>query len=322
MQSMKKVLIISPEYMGYIVKVADNLRKTETVTVTDIHIPKYKYKSLSYRILNFFLKWFSKDLKFTYRDDYINQIINNENYDIILIIRPDMLALTTLKRLKSKTKLMKTYFFDGIYRFPRQIKTIPFFNEIYSFEPDDCKEFGFHPITNFIYEEIPFKNVNSNSKYSVFNITSYDKKRFLILSRIVNILKKQKLEYKIIVKTNKKIQSNNGIDIIQKSISLGEAKLHLEKSICMLDLGVINKHKGLTFRIFEAMGLHKKIITNNKDIANYDFYNPQNILIIDEKNIKIPSSFFDSKYEPIPKEIYKKYTLSSWVKTVFREVLD
>ena len=308
--------------MGYIVKVADNLKKIETVAVTDIHIPTFKYKSLSYRILNFFLKWFSKDLKFVYRDNYINQIISNENYDIILIIRPDMLALTTLKRLKSKTKLMKTYFFDGVYRFPRQIKTIPFFDEIYSFEPDDCKEFGLLPITNFIYEENPFTNMPSNLEYSVFNITSYDKKRFLILSRIVNILKKQKLKYRIIVKTNKKIQFNNGIDIIQKSISLEEVKSYLEKSICILDLAVIQKHKGLTFRVFEAMGLNKKIITNNKDIANYDFYNPQNILIIDEKNINIPSSFFSSKYEPIPEGIYKKYTLSSWVKTVFREVLD
>lgn len=319
---MKKVLIISPEYMGYIVKVADNLKKTDTVAVTDIHIPTYKYKNLNYRILNFFLKWFSKDLKFTYRDDYINQIISNENYDIILIIRPDMLAFTTLKRLKSKTKLMKTYFFDGVYRFPRQIKTIPYFDEIYSFEPDDCKEFGFLPLTNFIYEEILLKENASNLKYGVFNITSYDKKRFLLLSKIATILKKQKLEYKIIVKTNKKIPSNTGIDIIKKSISLDEVQLYLENSICMLDLGVINKHKGLTFRIFEAIGLHKKIITNNKDIANYDFYNPQNILIIDEKNITIPFSFFESKYEPIPDEIYQKYTLSSWAKTVFKEVLN
>jgi hypothetical protein len=217
---------------------------------------------------------------------------------------------------------LKTYFFDGISRFPRQIKTIRFFDEIYSFEPSDCKKFGFIPITNFIYEEVPFKNKSTSLKYKIFNITSYDKKRFLTLFRIANILKKQKLEYKIIVKTNKKITSNDGIEIIQKSISLEEVKTYLEESISMLDLGVIDKHKGLTFRVFEAIGLHKKIITNNKDIANYDFYNPQNILIIDEKNINIPHSFFTSKYEPIPIEIYTKYTLDSWTKIVFKEVLN
>lgn len=318
---MKKVLIISPEFMGYIAKVAKNLNEIGTVSVTDIHIPQYKYKNLSYRILNFFLKLISKDLKFTYRSNYIDEIIRDEKYDVVLIIRPDMLDLSTLKSLKSKTKLLKTYFFDGVYRFPKLIKTIPYFDEIYSFEPNDCKEFDFLPITNFIYDEIVLNANVSNHKYGVFNITSYDKKRFLLLLGIATILKKQKIKYKIIVKTNKKIVSND-IDVIKKSISLDEVKLYLENSICMLDLGVINKHKGLTFRVFEAIGLHKKIITNNKDIANYDFYNPQNILIIDEKNITIPFSFFESKYEPIPDEIYQKYTLSSWVKTVFKEVLN
>lgn len=319
---MKKVLIIAPQYMGYIVKVADNLKEINTVAVTDIHIPKYKYKGLFSRIQNFFWKCFSKDLKFTYRAKYINSIIGDEKYDIILLIRPDMLDFDTLRHLKSKTKLLKAYFFDGAYRFPRQIETIPFFDKIYSFEPEDCEEFGFLPITNFIYDETPFREENSNLKYGVFNITSFDRKRFLLLSKIAGVLKKQNIDYKIIVKTNKKIQSKVGIDIVQKSVSLEAVRRHLEESVCMLDLGVVNKHKGLTFRVFEAIGLRKKIITNNKDIANYDFYNPQNILIIDEKNIIIPTSFFTSKYEPIPSEIYKKYTLSSWVKTVFKEVLD
>lgn len=319
---MKTVLIISPEYMGYLVKVADNLRKREGISVTDIHIPAYKYKNLQDRIQNFFLKFFSKDLKFTYRAAYINQIIGDKKFDTILIIRPDLLDISTLKSLKSKTKLLKSYFFDGVHRFPRKIKIIPFFDEIYSFEPDDCEEFNLIPITNFIYEEVPFKTENASLKYSVFNITSFDKKRFDLLSTIASVLQKQKINFKIIVKTNKEVISNNGIEIIQNSIPLEEVNNFLKESISILDIGVIHKHKGLTFRVFEAMGLHKKIITNNKDIANYDFYNPKNILIIDEKNIQIPSAFFSTQYEAIPNDIYQKYTLDSWVKKVFNEILS
>ena len=321
---MKKVLIIAPEYMGYIVKIADNLKKNENITVTDIHIPTYKYTKITTRIKNFFLKRISKDIKFDYRENYINAIIGNEIYDIILIIRPDMFALKTLEHLKTKTKLFKTYFFDGIYRFPRKFKTLHLFNEIYSFEPNDCKKFGFLPITNFIYEEAiinPNNNTNNPLKYSLFNITSYDKKRFKMLLKIASVLKQQKQEYKIIVKTNKKIVTNGLIDIIREPMKLENMKILLEESICMLDFGVLDKHSGLTFRIFEAIGLHKKIITNNPDIINYDFYDPQNILIIDLKNIIIPTSFLTSKYNPIPIEIYRKYTLNTWVKTVFKEVL-
>jgi hypothetical protein len=157
--------------------------------------------------------------------------------------------------------------------------------------------------------------------YSVFNITSHDRQRCPLLLKIAAVLKQQNLNYKIIVKTKKKIAKNDLVTIIRESMSLEEIKALLQQSVCMLDLGVIRKHRGLTFRVFEAMGMHKKIITNNADIAHYDFYDPQNILIINQESIEIPKSFLTSAYRPIPEPIYQKYTLDTWVKRVFIEVL-
>jgi len=65
------------------------------------------------------------------------------------------------------------------------------------------------------------------------------------------------------------------------------------------------------------LGLHKKLITTNSDIVNYDFYNPQNILVVDEKNPTIPASFFETKYIPIPAAIFNKYTLEGWTDAIF-----
>ena len=48
----------------------------------------------------------------------------------------------------------------------------------------------------------------------------------------------------------------------------------------------------------------------------YDFYKENNILVIDRNNVLIDDSFFDSNYEKIPEEVYKKYSLSSWVDTI------
>lgn len=318
---MKKVLIIAPEYMGYIVKVADELRKNKNVEVTDVHIPTFNYSNYGARIKNFFYKAVSKGVKFEYRENYINTIIKNDKFDLILIIRPDMFSMETLTDLKSKTKIFKTYFFDGIYRFPKQKKSIHLFDEIYSFEPSDCTEFGFKFITNFIYELEPSGTDDITLKYSVFNITSFDERRFATLLKIARILKEQKNIFKIIVQTSKQVASNDLIEIIRTPLPLESVKLYVKQSACMLDLGVIDKHKGLTFRVFEAMGYHKKIITNNSEIATYDFYNPQNILIIDEAHISIPNEFLNSPYVPIPAEILSKYTLETWVETVFKDIL-
>ena len=84
----------------------------------------------------------------------------------------------------------------------------------------------------------------------------------------------------------------------------------------VIDLVRINQ-TGLSFRIFEAMAFEKKVLTNNKTIVEYDFYNPSNILVIDENNLEIPPSFFETSYQSLPDEIYSYYTLSAWVDRIF-----
>ena len=59
------------------------------------------------------------------------------------------------------------------------------------------------------------------------------------------------------------------------------------------------------------------MITTNKDIVNYDFYNRNNICVIDRKNITIPISFFDNEYENNDKEILYKYSVKGWIDDVF-----
>ena len=68
----------------------------------------------------------------------------------------------------------------------------------------------------------------------------------------------------------------------------------------------------------DSLAYHKKLITTNQDIVNYDFYNPNNILVVNSENVEIPSSFFEKDYEIIPQNIYYNYTIKNWVKTVFQ----
>jgi hypothetical protein len=75
---------------------------------------------------------------------------------------------------------------------------------------------------------------------------------------------------------------------------------------------------GLTFRIFEALGYKKKLITNNQDIVTYDFYNPNNIFVISESNYEVPSSFFETDFVEIDSDILSKYKLDNWIFEVFK----
>ena len=87
-----------------------------------------------------------------------------------------------------------------------------------------------------------------------------------------------------------------------------------KKSRCILDAPQAGQ-TGLTIRTIECLGAKRKLITTNTDIRYYDFYNESNILIFDD-NVDVNSAFFTNDYQDIPEEIYEKYSLRSWLKTM------
>ena len=86
----------------------------------------------------------------------------------------------------------------------------------------------------------------------------------------------------------------------------------IEQSKVVIDMQHPNQ-KGLTMRSIETLGMRKKLITTNSDIVNYDFYNENNIYIIDRDNPVIKPDFFKTEYIPIPDKIYNRYSLAQWI---------
>lgn len=89
----------------------------------------------------------------------------------------------------------------------------------------------------------------------------------------------------------------------------------IKKSKCVLDSPQDNQN-GATIRVIETLAAKKKLITTNKDIVNYDFYNPKNIYIYDGE-FDFENVFFKEPYEDLPTEIYEKYSLRGFLKQIF-----
>lgn len=70
---------------------------------------------------------------------------------------------------------------------------------------------------------------------------------------------------------------------------------------------------GLTRRPIEALLWNKKLVTNNKDIVNYDFYSPDNIFIY---GVDAPCGFehfVESPLTEVPGNIKYRYTVAGWL---------
>lgn len=291
-------------------------KKGHTVRHINFFNFKHKYPNFQSKLYNFLLKTvFNKNIKNTY---YGNEILkklakNNEFQDVILTIKGDFIDSKSILEFKKFTKKSIAFFNDSISRCPKIKRVIPSFDEVYSFEKEDCKKYNLKFIANWVY---PIRTENKKKEqFQVYNISSKDK-RSVLLSKIALILKESKINYKIIIFDKKNRKQDPNLEYTSKQIPLAEVNENLQNSQVLLDINRMGQ-SGLTFRVFESIGLEKKLMTTNTDIKNYDFYNPNNILIINEKQPSIPMEFFRNDYQKIPEELLKKYGLEEWINQVF-----
>ena len=75
-------------------------------------------------------------------------------------------------------------------------------------------------------------------------------------------------------------------------------------------------------RCIEALFMKKKIITNNRAIVQYDFYNKNNILLLNMDQISIENikKFLSLPYVDIDYKITQKYEFTQWLKNFNIEI--
>ncbi|WP_433810164.1 hypothetical protein [Flavobacterium johnsoniae] len=279
---------------------------------------RYKYKSVFEKISNSIKKsLFNTNIKQEALENYIlSEVKKLGHQDIIMFIRPDRVSKKTHLEIKKQSNKYITYIYDSCRRFPIDNLLDGIFDEIYSFDLIDVKKYNFNFISNYIY--LDKRDLDSKINDNVFIVISIDE-RFDFLNKLAEYFTNHAVKFKFIA-VGKKTPNNMNKNIIhlEKTLLPQDIQEDLENSKIFLDL-IRHGHNGLSFRIFEALAMQRKIITTNQSISQYDFYNPNNILILDENEpININPDFFNTPYEPLSDETYNKYTIENWVKTVFK----
>lgn len=314
-----KITVISLDKWGYNQFIVDELQsKGITATHIDYHDLKYKYPTVLHKVFNFISKTlFNYNLKREYLKNRLFEVLESqEKQDVILVIKGDDLSVSTIKRIKKNTEKFMVFFNDSMSRYPRMKTIYSYFDKVYSFEPSDVSKHNFHTVTNYIYFDYQ-NQVIKEPEFGVFNISSLDK-RTKIMPDFARYFKKNNIDYKLIAFSNVAHEDlvDLNIEVTNRIYGLEDVLQLVKKSKILLDIQR-PRQDGLSFRIMEGIALEKKIISTNKDLVNYDFYNPNNIAIVDPDNIHIETTFFETPYEPIDADVVHKYHISSWVNDVF-----
>lgn len=267
------------------------------------------------------------------------EALKNRNYDYILSIRGEYTPAESLKLMRSYFPRAKMilYMWDGLHK----QNTVgieekwPLYNKVYTFDRIDYEankeKIDFLPL--YYYEAYLPKNIkDANStdiKYDLSFIGTGHDDRIRIVKEVMKQCDDQGLKtfyyffmpHKLVFLKNKLSNSNfknvEESDVHYEMLPFETLYRTYADSRCVMDVENRGQH-GLTMRSIEILGLKRKFITTNKDIVNYDFYNPSNILVLDRENPVVDMDWFNKPYEELDESIYEKYSLRNWILEVLK----
>jgi len=177
--------------------------------------------------------------------------------------------------------------------------------EYWSFDKDDCNKYKLNYNTTFYFDNIELKkNIIKNDVIFL----GADKGRYAKLKEIEELLQSYDLSTNFHVVPDKGEENPNNIQPLsyKKYLEL------ISSSKVILDY-LQEGQKGLTLRPMESIFFKKKLITNDINIRNENFYLKENIFIIGVDKNESLKSFVNLPYVDIDKEIVQHYDFNNWI---------
>lgn len=310
-----RILLISSKFYGYEQEIISELKKNNEVYFFGVDF-------------NFFQKIYYKILNKKFISNYVKNSLEkllNKEFDLIICIYNSKINKEFIINVKKKINFQKIYLYiwDDLNRVKNFQKIRNLFDEIYSFDKEDCKRENLKYRPTFYSERLKRLEKNPFIKYKYFFIGEYRRDRYQMLEKIMS----------------KKTNNNNYFyfycsfpmfikkyfydflknkNIYMKKINRDKYNEIFLQSEIIIDIPE-KKQKGLTQRILDGIFLEKKIITTNEDIRFEKFYNSNNILIV--KNFdEIDENFLVTPYVKIERKLIEYYSINNWVKDILEGI--
>lgn len=183
--------------------------------------------------------------------------------------------------------------------------------EHWTFNPEDADRYGMVKSNQFFFRQEQNEVEKNNSVFFV----GTDKGRYNKIFQIGKVLKKMGVlaDFHVVSKIN----GDNREYIEESFIEYDRVLAHIQKSKAVLEI-VQEGQNGLTARTLEAMFFNTKLITNNLEVRNFEFYRKNNIYIIGYDKEDALSDFLQTEFQPLGKEDLFKYEADGWLENFVR----
>lgn len=251
-------------------------------------------------------------------------------YDYLFVIKGNILNFDFLDNFINKNPRANKiiYHWDSIKNSRLELELFSMFDKVYSFDLTDIENYPEHNLIHkpLFYIDSYNKNVRVEAKFDIATIGRIDLPRLNYIHAIkthfpnyrYKILLKAEFNLsffvRLLIRGYKKYKQN----FTFKTIPTEQSAEIINYSKAILDIPH-PQQSGLTIRTFEALALHKKLITSNNLVSKYDFYHPNNIFILNKENIRDIDTFMNAEFFKIDESILKKYALKNWIHSFFSD---
>ncbi|MDY2980770.1 MAG: hypothetical protein SOR81_04080 [Fusobacterium sp.] len=337
-EKLKKVLFSTDGILGYKESIQKELEKRfEYVKYIEKDIHQDCKKDIFYKILreiskklndkNFLKKLFKK-----YQQKYIDKLMDNfsEKFDYFFVVAGQEFSKEFINELRKRNPKIKCIFFLWDSLELTALKNSAFeYDYIFSFDKEDCQKYNFYFRESFYTDEC-LKNISkfSEKKYDICYIGGLrDRKRYEIIKEFQKYCDNYNLKSFFRIFYNKKLikilnkEEREAKFLTEEKISYDKNQEIAKNSRVILDLNAKGQ-SGLTLRVPEAIASDTKIITTNQNIKEYDFYNENNVYILEKiEDIKnIPITFFKEECQVLDHRIKRRYSTEGFVEEIFNVV--
>lgn len=327
----KRVLFFAPDFFGYDLEIKRNLEMKGAM------VDLYEEKPSSVFFVKVIIRLNNRLLS-GYIKRYFLSIIEhngNKDYDYIFFIKGETLTVQILKKLKKCFPNAKTilYLWDSISNYKNITGTFHLFDRILTFDFNDAKN-----DSSLVFRPLFYLNDYAATSQEGYNSSDHENDllfigtvhsdRWMLLKKLREeaLRNNLRVHYYLFVQSpiifltrklfDRRFRSFTFKEVHFRPLPNNKAVELTRKSRAVIDIQH-PKQTGLTMRTIEVLGSGRKLLTTNKSITDYDFYTPENVMVIDRLNPGISKEFLDAKYLAVDNEIYKKYSIDGWLSDVF-----
>lgn len=318
-----RILFVAPFFYDYEIEILNELNKHS-----------HKVDSVFYSFGKHKLPWKKKrkQRQISEQKQRILEFIKTNKYDILFVIKGEILSKEDIKLFKKINPLSKSinYQWDSLKNLPFNFDFLEAFDFKYTFDHIDAET---HPNLHLrpLFFTNEFKlNKDARIEYDFATVGGFQNRRV----KLINLLKLQfpNAKFKI------RLRTSITLNILNNFIKAGGIKRFFDFAL-LKDLdritiaNILNKSNviidipsegqtGLSMRIIEALGLQKKIITTCRHIKHYDFYKSNNHLVMDNIDVNVIKEFMKVDYDKSQEKFISKYTLEEFINTLLGHKMD